>query len=188
VIRTSRLVLRPPRPDDLDALSRVFGDPKVMRLVGAGRALGPSEVEAMVDRMVRFFAADGFGQLAVVRVADGRVIGRVGLLPLDPETWRPAPYAELGPSAAIELGWALVRDAWGLGYAFEAAAAVVDWARGPLGLLRLVSIVQHGNERSARLAERLGERFERDIVTSFGRPARLYGLELRPPRLPDAAP
>lgn len=188
MLETARLFLRPPRPDDVDAFARVFGDPEVMRHVGAGRALAADETAAMVDRMVGFFAADGFGQLAAVRRGDDALIGRVGLLPLDPRTWRPAPRAELGEHAEIEIGWTLARAAWGQGYAFEAASAVVEWARDALRLRRLVSIVQHGNERSIRLAERLGERYARDIVTSFGRPARLYALELRPPQPPDAAP
>jgi RimJ/RimL family protein N-acetyltransferase len=44
-----------------------------------------------------------------------------------------------------------------------------------LRLSRLVSIIQHGNDRSVRLAERLGGRREQEITTSFGKHASLFG-------------
>jgi len=182
VLETARLRLRRIGPDDVEALARIFTDPEVMRYVGAGRPLSPDEVAAMVERIEHRFQADGFGQLAVERREDGEVIGRVGLLPLDPETWRSDSRAAIGHHAEIEIGWTLARDAWGHGYAFEAASAVIEHARTELGLGRLVSIIQHGNAASIRLAQRLGARHERDIVTSFGKAAHLYasGLDSRP--------
>jgi RimJ/RimL family protein N-acetyltransferase len=180
MIGTNRLVLRAARPDDADAFARVFCDPEVMRYVGEGRALSAVELDAIVGRMMRYLAEDGFGQLAVERRADGRLLGRAGFLPLDPVTWRSGSRREVGRRAEIEIGWTLEREAWGHGYAFEAATALVEHARDVLRLRRLVSLIQHGNERSVRLAERLGECYERDVVTSFGKPAGLYALELRP--------
>lgn len=179
MLETARLRLRNVRAGDLDAFARAFTDPEVMRFVGEGRPLSLDEVAAMIERIERHVADDGFGQMAVERRDDGCVIGRVGLLPLDPVTWRFGSRRRIGPQAEIEIGWTLARDAWGCGYAFEAASAVVDWARGELGLTRVVSIIQVGNEPSIRLAEKLGARHERDIVTSFGKPAYLYGMSLR---------
>jgi RimJ/RimL family protein N-acetyltransferase len=178
VLETERLRLRRPLSTDLDAFVRVFGDPEVMRFVGAGRPLARGEVAELLVRMQRRLDEDGFGQLVVERRADGLVLGRVGLLPLDPETWQFGSRRELGPSAEIEIGWTLARDSWGHGYAIEAARAVVAWARDELRLRRLVSIIQVGNDASIRLARRLGEAHERDIVTSFGRRAHLYALAL----------
>jgi RimJ/RimL family protein N-acetyltransferase len=56
----------------------------------------------------------------------------------------------------------------------EAALVVRDWAWSELGLPRLVSIIQLGNDRSVRLAERLSGRIEREITTSFGKKAQLF--------------
>jgi RimJ/RimL family protein N-acetyltransferase len=111
------------RIEDVDSLARAFTDPEVTRYVGAGQPLSLDEVSAMVERIERRFQDDGFGQLAVERREDGGVIGRVGLLPLDPHTWRFGSRKEIGPRA--EIGWTLARGAWGRGYAFEAAAAVI---------------------------------------------------------------
>lgn len=146
--------------------------------MGEGRPLSLDEVAMMLERIERRVADDGFGQMAVERRDDGRVIGRVGLLPLDPETWRFGSRKQIGARAEIEVGWTLEREAWRRGYAFEAAAAVVEWSRRELGLPRLVSVIQLGNEASIRVAEKLGARRERDIVTSFGKPAHLYVLAL----------
>lgn len=178
MLETPRLRLRNVRTGDLEAFARAFSDPEVMRYVGEGRPLSLDEVAAMIRRIERHIADDGFGQLAVQRRDDDRVIGRVGLFPLDPETWRFGSRKQIGARAEIEVGWTLEREAWGRGYAFEAAAAVVEWSRRELGLPRLVSIIQLGNETSIRVAEKLGARRERDIVTSFGKPAHLYGLDL----------
>ena len=72
----------------------------------------------------------------------------------------------------VELGWMLIRDHWGHGYAAEAALALLDWT----DRRRLVSLIQHGNERSVRVAEKLGERYERDVEVR-GVPTRLFSLE-----------
>jgi RimJ/RimL family protein N-acetyltransferase len=169
-----RVLLRPPTHRDVEAFQRVFADPEVMRYVAWGRPFERVEVEEMLERMMARLAVDGFGQLALVRRGTDVVIGRAGLLPLDPATWRSGSWSELGPSAEIEIGWTLARESWGRGYATEAAVLVRGLAWRELGLTRLVSIIQIGNERSVRLAERLGGRVEREIMTSFGKRAQLF--------------
>jgi RimJ/RimL family protein N-acetyltransferase len=176
VLETERLRLRPVVADDVDAFERIFGDAEVMRFVAYGRPYAHEEIVALVERILQRFEADGFGQLAVELQSDGQVIGRAGLLPLDPATWQSGSRTEIGETAEIELGWTLAREAWGRGYATEAAAAARDWAFGELAMTRLVSIIQHGNDRSVRVAEKLGARRERKIVTSFGKAAWLYAL------------
>ena len=180
MLKTERLLLRPPQPEDLDDLERIFGDPEVMRYVRTGVPLTRLEVASMLERMIERLEADGFGQLVVERQEDGHVVGRVGLLPHDPETWRFGSRVRIGEKAEIEIGWALARDAWGHGYGIEAAEAVRDWAREEVGLARLVSIIQPGNVHSVRIAKKLGEDYERDIVTSFGKRAHLYSMALKP--------
>jgi RimJ/RimL family protein N-acetyltransferase len=54
------------------------------------------------------------------------------------------------------------REHWGLGYASEAAIAVPDWAFGTLRLPRLISVILPENHRSIRVAEKIGECFNRD--------------------------
>ena len=105
----------------------------------------------------------------VERRDDGRVLGRAGFLRWDPQTW------EVGGSET-ELGWGLAREHWGRGYATEAALALRDWGIAERGLTRLISLIRPENKRSIRVAEKIGERFERDVVVR-DLPAMLYALE-----------
>jgi ribosomal-protein-alanine N-acetyltransferase len=104
-----------------------------------------------------------------VRKEDERVLGRVGFLRWNPETW------EVGGSET-EIGWGLAREHWGKGYAPEAAVALRDWAFEERGLTRLISLIQRGNAASVRVAEKLGETLERDVEVR-GLPTWLYALE-----------
>jgi RimJ/RimL family protein N-acetyltransferase len=80
---------------------------------------------------------------SVIEKASGRWIGRVG-------PWQP--YGWPGP----EVGWGLHPDAWGKGYALEAAAAAMDYAFDVLGWTEVVHCINPENTRSAALARRLG--------------------------------
>ena len=77
------------------------------------------------------------------------MLGRAGLH--YPEGW-PEP----------EVNWALGRPYWGRGFAFEAVKAVLAHAFNTLNWERAMSLIAPQNHRSIRLAQRLGERFERD--------------------------
>ena len=62
-----------------------------------------------------------------------------------------------------ELSYGFRRDRWGRGYATEAAAACRDWALGQLGLTRVISLIALENIASVRVAEKIGESFEREV-------------------------
>jgi ribosomal-protein-alanine N-acetyltransferase len=166
LIETERLILRMPRPDDAEALVEAIGDPETMRYIGDGSTGGLEAAERAIERWLERWGEGGIGQFVVERREDGRFVGRVGFLVWDPQTWTPAPTGD------VEIGWTLARSQWGNGYATEAALALRDWTDRP----RLISLIQHGNERSVRVAEKIGERYERDVVVR-GVTTRLYSLE-----------
>jgi RimJ/RimL family protein N-acetyltransferase len=87
--------------------------------------------------------------------------------------------------AEIEVGWRLRREAWGHGYATEAARAALDVAWGPLGLDRAIALIHPDNERSLAVAERLGMRV---VGTTVHQPTRWRVLVLRADRPAPAAP
>ena len=169
MIETERLVLRMPRAEDAPGLLDAFADPEAMRYIGDGSTADLGGAEEAVDRWLARWDAWGIGMFVVERAGDARVLGRAGFLRWDPQTW------EIG-GTETELGWGLAREHWGSGYATEAALALRDWALGERGLTRLISLIQHGNVRSFRVAEKLGERYERDVEVR-GKPTRLYSLE-----------
>jgi RimJ/RimL family protein N-acetyltransferase len=174
VIETERLVLRPPEARDAAEIAEQLADAEVMRYIGRGETRGLDDAVEQIERMVRAWELDGFGRFVVVQKADGTAIGRVGLLVWDPELWRSGTLSEIGPHAEVELGWTLARRAWGLGYATEAAAAVRDWAAREVRPRRLISLIHPDNARSMRVAEKIGERFDRVVTTQRGIDVQLW--------------
>jgi ribosomal-protein-alanine N-acetyltransferase len=180
-LETERLLLRPLSLDDVDRFASFYADPEVMRYLGAGRTLSRDETEASLRRMLRSFEVDGFGQLAVERTEDGELVGRCGFLVWDAETLTPTTEAEATGPTELEIGYALGREFWGQGYATEAATAVRNHALRSMRRSRLIAFIRPGNLASARVAEKLGMRHERDVEL-MELPARLYALGNEPAR------
>ena len=150
-LETERLLLRPWRPaEDLDALVRLNADPDVMRWIAPHRPLTPAESAELLDRLVRHWDEHGFGLWALVpRELGAGVIGFAGLA-------IPSFLPEVLP--AVEVGWRLARAWWERGLATEAARASVAFGFERVGLATIISIVEAGNARSMRVAEKLGMR------------------------------
>ena len=140
-LTTDRLTLRGWRDDDLDAYAAITADPDVMRFMGG--PLDRMDTWRQMAVFVGHWELRGHGLWVVER--DGELIGRVGLI--RPEGW-----------PGLEVGWLLGREAWGHGYATEAARAAVDYAWRELGAEELISLIAPDNHPSARVAERLGMR------------------------------
>jgi RimJ/RimL family protein N-acetyltransferase len=176
-LQTDRLVLRAPVPEDAETLAPMYADPEVMRYVGDGRTLTRAETERSVRRMIERWEADGFGLFTTVRKEDGAVIGRVGLLVWNTDTWEPTTRAQGAEvPTEVEVGYTLGRDFWGCGYATEAGSAVRDYALGRLGAERLIALIIHGNTASENVARKLGHEYERDIMLGR-REAQLFALD-----------
>jgi ribosomal-protein-alanine N-acetyltransferase len=169
MIETERLLVRKPRREDAADLAVAYADPEVVRFIGDGSTATLTEVEEGIDEWLERWETWGVSLFSLERREDGRVLGRAGFLRWDPETW------QVGGDET-ELGWLLARDHWGHGYATEAALALRDWAFQNRGLTRLISLINHENLRSIRVAERIGERYERDVEIN-GKPGRLYSIE-----------
>jgi RimJ/RimL family protein N-acetyltransferase len=140
-IETGRLILRPPIEADLDGWERFCADAEVMRHLG-GPTTRPEAWRAMATA-AGSWALKGFGMFSVIEKATGRWIGRIG--PIHPEGW-----------PGDEVGWGLVRTAWGQGYAHEAAAATMDFAVDGLGWSDIIHTIAPDNAESQALARRLG--------------------------------
>jgi RimJ/RimL family protein N-acetyltransferase len=150
---------------DLDDYAALCADAEVMRYLGDRGPLSREDAWRQLAMLIGHWTLRGYGMWAVEELASGAFVGRVGLH--YPEGW-PEP----------ELGWALARRYWGRGYAFEAATAALRIAFVTLGWPRAVSLIAPSNLRSIRLAERLGERFERNLVVR-GHEVSLYAIERR---------
>jgi RimJ/RimL family protein N-acetyltransferase len=160
-LETERLVLRGWRDDDLDAYHAMMNDPEVYRYLGNEPA-SRSEAWRHMAMLVGHWQFRGYGMWAVTEKESGELVGRVG--PWYPEGW-----------LALEVGWTLARPHWGKGYATEAAGASMRFAFDELGADHLISLIEPTNERSIRVAERLGETYERDWAID-DKPVRVYGI------------
>lgn len=162
-LETPRLLLRPPRLDDLDAWAEMMTDPVAARFIGGTmpRALSWRGIMTMIGS----WHANGFAMFSVIEKTTGRWVGRLG--PWQPEGW-PGP----------EIGWAIVRDCWGRGYAPEGAIAATNWAFDTLGWTEIIHSIAPDNLPSQQVARKLGSRnlgpgtlpppFESDVVDIWG--------------------
>ena len=149
MIETERLILRRPRLEDLDRWADMMTDEDAARYIGGVQA--KSMVWRSLMTQAGAWELTGVAMFSVVEKESGRWIGRVG-------AWQP--YGWPG----TEVGWALHRDAWGRGYALEAARVAMDHAFDTLDWTDVVHCIDPGNVRSMRLAERLGSRFRREAM------------------------
>jgi RimJ/RimL family protein N-acetyltransferase len=163
VVETERLILRKPKKGDAKALLEAYSDPEVMRYIGLGETRNLEQTRAWLERALQRWKADGFGHHVIERKEDGRVLGRAGFLVWNPDTWEAGTLAELGKQSVVELGWLLAQEHWGKGYAVEAATALRDHGFRELRFERLISLILRGNERSERVAEKIGARYVRDV-------------------------
>jgi RimJ/RimL family protein N-acetyltransferase len=162
-LHTPRLTLRMLRDEDLDAYAELYGDPEAARFIGGeGRALSRAEAWRNLAMVVGHWTLRGYGMWAAVETRTQAVVGRIGFF--NPEGW-----------PGFELGWALRRRYWGRGFATEGARAALDYAFRELGRDHVISVVDPENRRSIRVAERLGERFERTTRLK-DREVLIYGI------------
>jgi RimJ/RimL family protein N-acetyltransferase len=163
LLETERLVLRKPELGDLDGYAELWADPEVVRYL-SGTTLPRDEVPRAIERMLGHWERHGVGLFSVLRKEDERLVGRVGYLLWDPERWVNAMHEQLDGELELEIGWTIVRDFWGQGYATEAALACRDHALGELGRDRVISLIAPENAASIRVAEKIGETLERRDV------------------------
>jgi RimJ/RimL family protein N-acetyltransferase len=156
ILKTPRLTLRNWRDTDRGAFAALNADPEVMRDLGGPLERGQSD--AKLDRYVAAFERHGFCRW-VLEDSRGLFLGYAGVMPSEPNH-------PLGPHA--EIGWRLVRSAWGHGYATEAARAALVDAFARKGLAEVISYASSDNVRSQAVMGRLG--LQRDSSRDFSKP------------------
>lgn len=145
-IETDRLILRPTQAEDFEGWAALMADSE------GSRHIGGLQPRAVAWRgflsMAGAWAIQGYAMFSVIEKSTGRWIGRIG--PWQPEGW-PGP----------EIGWGLLRSAWGKGYATEGAAAAMDWAFDVLGWGEVIHTIDPENVASQVVARKLGSTLRR---------------------------
>ena len=150
VLATARLTLRGHRRDDFADCVKLWSDSNVTRYIAA-RPFTEEEVWSRLLRYVGHWAMMGFGYWMVRETATDRFIGEVGFA----EHRRDMTPTVVGMP---EIGWVLVPDAHGQGFATEAVRAAVDWGDAHFGGQRTVCLIHPDNVASLRVAEKAGYR------------------------------
>lgn len=154
-IQTLRLLLRPLDPDqDAAMMLALLNDPGFLHNIGNREVRDAGQAAEYIRHgPVASYIAHGYGMYAVIRRDDGAWLGNAGLVR----------RAQL-PMA--DIGYALLEQYAGHGYALEAAIAVREHARAQLRLPALAAIVRPDNARSIHLLEKLGMRSQglREVI------------------------
>ena len=151
VVETERLILRWMRPDDEDALFAVLGDPISMKYYPA--AFTREDVRSWIERWRKSYAENGYGLYAMALKATGKVIGDCGHA-----------RQEVDGATEIEIGYHVLRELQGQGYATEAARACAEYGFEKLGAEKLISLIRPENLPSRRVAEKIGMKVEKEIL------------------------
>jgi len=146
MIGTARLVLRGWRDEDITPFAALCANPEVMTHLGGPQPR--AEVEVAITRQRASQARDGHCFWAIERREDAMFLGFCGL-------------RDGGPAGTpvvdeLEIGWRLRRDAWGRGYAREAAEAALAWGWANTARARIIAMTVPANASSWKLMERLG--------------------------------
>jgi RimJ/RimL family protein N-acetyltransferase len=146
IVETERLLLRNWWPEDRAVYLATCNTVAVTKHLNGPAS--PEDIDAAFARIAASQREQGFSFWAIERKADGALLGYCGLRICD-DLDRPV-------HGEVEIGWRLREDAWGQGYAREAAQAALDWAWANLDVERVVAFTVPANEPSWRLMERLG--------------------------------
>lgn len=148
-IETERLTMRWLTLDDAELMLAIWNDPAFIRYVGDRgiRTLEEARNE-MAQSALMLYATYGFGPYRMALKKNDTPIGICGLFRRDGLT-------------DPDIGYGVLPEFCGKGYAHEAASAVIHHAKTELGLQRLVAIIAPDNQPSLRLIRKLGLRFER---------------------------
>ena len=156
----TRVVLRPWRVDDVDAVTAACQDPAIQRWTQVPVPYERAHAEGFVGAIAEGTHADGGALFAVVDRESGALAGSIGLFPPD--------------DGVGEIGYWTVAEHRGRGLTAEAVRVLADWALDERGLHRVELHVDPANTGSRRVAERAGFLMEGVVRQRFrhrGRPA-----------------
>jgi RimJ/RimL family protein N-acetyltransferase len=142
-LETARLILRPQQPEDFEPWAAFMSDETATRFIGGVQAR--SQAWRGFMSVAGAWAMTGFSMFSMIEKESGRWVGRLG-------PWMPAEW----PGA--EVGWGVIRDCWGRGYATEGATAAIDWAFDMLGWSEVIHCIAPDNAPSQAVGRRLGSR------------------------------
>lgn len=166
IVETERLLLRHLTEEDAVFIVTLLNEPDWIKYIGDR---GIRTVEAakkyIEEGPISMYKEHGIGVYLIETKEEGTPIGLCGLLHRD--------FLK-----DVDLGFALLSQYWGNGYAFEAARATLTYGAEILGQRRIVGFTSLDNEKSANLLQKLGMKDEGTIkYASTSEDIRLFAIE-----------
>lgn len=153
LLETSRLRLRRFTLDDASFVVALLNSPGWLAFIGDRGVRTEEDARRYLTAgpLASYAQHRGLGLYHVARREDGAAVGMCGLLRRD-------------TLPDVDVGFAFLPEHCGRGYASEAAEAVIAHGRREFGLRRIAAITLPANAGSIRVLEKLGLRYEREIV------------------------
>lgn len=151
ILETERLLLREITETDAEFILELLNEPGWIQNIGdrGVRTLEDARLY-IAGKLAASYARNGFGLYLVELKETGASAGMCGLVKRD-------------SLEDVDIGFAFLERFWSRGYAFESAAAIMDYAHNVIGLKRIVAIVSPDNPGSIKVLEKIGLHFERMI-------------------------
>lgn len=154
ILETDRLILRQLTIDDAQFILELVNEPSFIRFIGEKNVKTLEDARNyLLNGPLASYKQFGFGLYATELKESQMPIGICGILKRD-------------TLVHPDIGFAFLPVYWNKGYAFEAAAAVIDHARATLGIDQILAITTPDNEASAKLLVKIGLRFDRMVKLS----------------------
>ena len=151
IFETERLIIREMTLKDAPFLLKLLNDPTWIQFIGDKNVHSIKDAENYIqEKMIDSYKKNGFGFYAVIDKNNNTFLGTTGLV--DREGME-----------HIEVGFAFLQKFAGKGYAFESTKAMLNYAATILKISPIVAITDLDNIKSAKLLERLGLRFDKNI-------------------------
>ncbi len=164
-LETKNLIINAPESTDFHDLYTLQSDPDVMKYIGQG-VRTETEVMSGLEKAIAHYKKYAFSLGSVIEKENQQFVGRAGLIYLA--------YDDNQPD--IEVGYALIKDAWHKGYGTELAKALIDWGFTHLTIEKLVGIVKPDNKASRRVLEKAGMRYIQN-TTYWSNEVALYEIQ-----------
>jgi len=159
IIETQRLILRGPKPKDLQPVCDIHSDPDVMQFYGVLPYDSPEKAQKHLDWLKSLHKEDKGLRPIITLKGEDTYIGDVGYYDYEKKHNR------------AEIGYILGKDYWGKGLMSEALEAMLEYGYSKMGLNRVQALIDPRNAASLRVAEKQGFKYEgtfRDYELEYG--------------------
>ncbi|MEL6810244.1 MAG: GNAT family N-acetyltransferase [Bacteroidota bacterium] len=145
ILTTERLGLRNWLPEDLNPFAEMCNDPEVMKHFPS--TLSRKETQELIQRLSDHYKDFGYTYFALDLLENNEFLGFAGI---KYQTWE-GPY-----TPCVDIGWRLKQNAWGNGYATEAAKACLDAAFKTFHIKEVLSFTPDTNTASENVMKKIG--------------------------------